>query len=170
MVPMLLLVAILVPLAVQAADEHEGEEQLYQPWAADGLIVESEHRPSPPPPTPPLAPGFLSRTLGSNMVLQRAPQQAVIWGAIKAGTVVTTSFGDEVFHTTADSTGVWRQKLPPTPATATPHTITIKATSGETATMENVLFGDVFLCGGQSNSELSPPHHQRFSSSAYNTY
>ena len=148
---MLRLVATLAPLAVQAA-EHEGEVQLYQPWPADGY-ESREHRPPRPPPTPPLAPGFLSRTLGSNMVLQRAPQQAVIWGAIKAGTAVTTSFGGEVFHTTADATGVWRQKLPPTPATATRHTITIKAASGETATMENVLFGDVYLCGGQSNSK-----------------
>lgn len=152
---MLLLFAALVPLAVRGA-EHDGEEQLYQPWPAGGC----QSRPPPTPPTPPLAPGFLSRTLGSNMVLQRAPQQAVIWGAIKAGTAVTTSFGDEVLHTTADATGVWRQKLPPTPATATPHTITVKAESGETATLENVLFGDVFLCGGQSNSEWLPPHHE----------
>jgi hypothetical protein len=60
----------------------------------------------------------------------------VIWDAIKACTAVTTSFGDEVLHATAYTTGVWRQKLPATPATATPHTITVKSESGETATLE----------------------------------
>ena len=47
------------------------------------------------------------------------------------------------FVTTATADGVWKQTLPPTPASSTQHLITFSATTGETATMENVLFGDV---------------------------
>jgi hypothetical protein len=139
MISALILATTFGPVTAGGKGEDDAQ-QLYQPWAADAAR---------PPPPPPLAPAFLSRTLGSNMVLQRAPQQAVIWGAVKAGTAVTTTFGGQSFHTISDSSGVWRQKLPATEATATPHIITAKAASGETATMSNVIFGDVYLCGGR---------------------
>jgi hypothetical protein len=45
----------------------------------------------PPPPPPPEKLSFLSATLGSHMVLQRAPQQAVVWGFTAPGAKVTTT-------------------------------------------------------------------------------
>jgi sialate O-acetylesterase len=93
------------------------------------------------------------------MVLQRAPQQATVWGFAAPGTVVTTTF-DKIQHmkATADSDGIWRQQLPATEASATPHSLTFLASTGETAEMQNVLFGDVYLCGGQSNMWFSMPN------------
>lgn len=101
---------------------------------------------------------FLSSTLGSNMVLQRAPQHAVVWGCVAPGTVVTTTL-DNTRHmsSTAGSDCVWRQQLPATEASASPHILSFRASTGETAEMRNVLFGDVYLCGGQSNMEFAMP-------------
>eukprot|EP00966_Prymnesium_polylepis_P119533 2762693-Prymnesium_polylepis.1 len=81
---------------------------------------------------------LLSSTLGSNMVLQRAPQQAVVWGFAAAGTTVKTTMDAKVtLTTTADAEGIWRQKLPATPASVVPHTFAFASSSGETAGIKN---------------------------------
>ena len=104
---------------------------------------------------------FLSRTLGSGMVLQRAPQRAVVWGHVAAGTTVSTTMtgggAHQLLTTVAGGDGIWRQALPAVPASPTPHKLAFKASTGETAAIENVLFGDVYLCGGQSNMQFSMP-------------
>ena len=99
---------------------------------------------------------FVSATLGSNMVLQR-DVEAMLWGYTQPGATVTTSLRKEgetqdlvLTTTAAGDDGLWRQPLPPNSATMTPTSMTIKSTSGEKKTLENVLFGDVYLCGGQS--------------------
>ena len=43
---------------------------------------------------------LLSSTLGSNMVLQRAPQQAVVWGFAAPGTAVKTTMDAKTTLTT----------------------------------------------------------------------
>jgi hypothetical protein len=45
------------------------------------------------PPAPPTK-AFLSKTLGNNMVLQRAPKQAVVWGFVAAGLLTRGGGGD----------------------------------------------------------------------------
>ena len=98
----------------------------------------------------------LSATLQDHMVLQRAPAAAVVWGFAAPGTTVTTTFGGHPpLTSTADATSVWRAKLPPTAASAAPQTITFAASTGERASLNDVLFGDVYLCGGQSNMQFS---------------
>jgi sialate O-acetylesterase len=52
--------------------------------------------------------------------------------------------------------GVWRQRLPPTAASRVPTTITFSGSDGGKAMLTGVLFGDVFLCGGQSNMQYTP--------------
>jgi sialate O-acetylesterase len=87
-------------------------------------------------------------------VLQRAPQKAVVWGVSKTpGTKVTTAFNGATLTATADATGTWRQVLPPMPASMTTYTISFTSSAGESAALKDVLFGDIFICGGQSNSE-----------------
>ena len=127
-------------------------------WEVIGGAGEGPRRPIGGLPSDPPWPTVLHRP----QVLQRAPQQAVLWGAAPSGTVVNTTFGEHALTTTADSAGVWRQKLPATPASSTPHTIRVAGahpagTFSAAAALSNGLFGDVFLCGGQSNMQFSMP-------------
>ena len=46
---------------------------------------------APAPPPPPTKNHFVSQTLGNNMVLQRAPAQAVLWGFAGIGGTVTVT-------------------------------------------------------------------------------
>ena len=98
----------------------------------------------------------LSNTLGHGMVLQRAPQQAVVWGFGDPGVKISTSFGSKELGATIDDTGLWRIALPPTPAATKGATLTFRGSEGTTLTLDDVLFGDVFLCGGQSNMQYTP--------------
>ena len=95
--------------------------------------------------------GFLSKTLGDHMVLQCAPQQAVVWGTTVAGATVFTAFNGRTLTTVADALGIWRQHLPPMTASAQAYTLTFVSSAGDAATLSDVLFGEVYICGGQSN-------------------
>jgi sialate O-acetylesterase len=91
----------------------------------------------------------LSNTLGDHMVLQRAPQKAVVWGFGNPGSTVKTTFNGISYQATVGSDTTWRQQLPAT-AAGGPYTITFTASTGESGSLNDVLFGDVFLCSGQS--------------------
>jgi sialate O-acetylesterase len=96
----------------------------------------------------------LSNTLGDHMVLQRAPQQAVVFGFATSGVTVSTTFNGTTYKTTADTSGTWRQSLPATPAGG-PYNLTFTSSDGGTASLSDVLFGDVYLAGGQSNMQFT---------------
>lgn len=97
----------------------------------------------------------LAESLGDNLVLQRAPHAAVVWGFGTPGERVSTHFQGEIFESAViGADGVWRQSLPPTPASTTPTHLFFRATGSlSNATLSNVLFGDVLLCAGQSNMQ-----------------
>ena len=93
---------------------------------------------------------LVSTVFGSHMVLQREPHQALVWGNTTAGARVTTLFNGLTLHAVADVNGTWRQRLPPMPASKRAFTLNVSTTaSSETKNLEDVLFGDVFLCTGQ---------------------
>eukprot|EP01116_Phalansterium_solitarium_P019525 TRINITY_DN5491_c0_g1_i1.p1 TRINITY_DN5491_c0_g1~~TRINITY_DN5491_c0_g1_i1.p1 ORF type:complete len:513 (-),score=201.49 TRINITY_DN5491_c0_g1_i1:164-1702(-) len=96
----------------------------------------------------------LSKTLGDHMVLQR-DTPATVWGFAASGTVVTTTFQGIAYKSVADSTGTWRQKLPPQPATANAQSITFASSDGGSGALNDVLFGDVHICSGQSNMQFT---------------
>ena len=91
----------------------------------------------------------LANVFGSNMVLQRdAP--APVWGWAAPGDSVQATFNAQKFSATADGAGLWQIVFPPTPAGG-PFTLGFTASSSGSATLTNVLVGDVLLCAGQSN-------------------
>jgi sialate O-acetylesterase len=82
----------------------------------------------------------------------RLPAQ--VWGFDTAGSTVRTTFGGTVWNATTGSDGIWRQALPSTPAGG-PYTISFTSSAGGSLTMSDVLFGDVIVCGGQSNMQFT---------------
>lgn len=94
---------------------------------------------------------LISNVLGSNMVLQRSPTSAVIWGwTSRASDSVVVTFNGKKYSTTSGSDSHWSVRLDPTPAGG-PYTISVDTGSGAATQLTNVLFGDVILCSGQSN-------------------
>ena len=49
--------------------------------------------------------------------------------------------------------GIWKMKLPPEGHPG-PYSITVKSSEGE-VTINDVMFGDVWLCSGQSNMQFT---------------
>ena len=88
----------------------------------------------------------------SNMVLQR-DKPASIWGWAEPGEEVTVSFAGEHVRAKAAADRSWQVTLKPVPANSTPQTMTVKARSAS-LTLENILVGDVWILGGQSNMEF----------------
>ncbi|MEK6478286.1 sialate O-acetylesterase [Catalinimonas sp. 4WD22] len=91
----------------------------------------------------------LPQFFSDNMVLQR-DMEVPIWGKADRRENITLTFMGKEYTTQADKDGKWRLNLPATPAGG-PHTITI--TGENIITLENILFGDVYLASGQSNME-----------------
>ncbi len=84
------------------------------------------------------------------MVLQRDKPYS-IWGKSDKGEKVSLSFNGHIHTATSDKSGNWLITLPSQPAGG-PYTITLSATN--IIVLDNVLFGDVWLCGGQSNMQF----------------
>lgn len=91
----------------------------------------------------------------SNMVLQRAPQSARVWGWANAGVTVTVSIAGQTHTATAGSDGSWLATLNPVGVSSTEYTLAVTDSQGGSVSLSNVLFGDVFLCSGQSNMQFT---------------
>lgn len=88
----------------------------------------------------------------SNMVVQR-DKPIVVWGWAAPGEQVTVTFGGEQASTKANEERRWEISLPGKPANRTPQEMTLTGAK-ETLKLENILVGDVWVLGGQSNMEF----------------
>lgn len=93
---------------------------------------------------------FVSPIFADNMVLQRSKLDT-IWGWSDPGDAVRVQIADSTATGTAGPDGRWQVKIQP-PAAGGPYTVTI--TGHQKVELHNVLVGDVWLCGGQSNMGL----------------
>ncbi len=89
-----------------------------------------------------------------NMVLQQKANVG-LWGTAKPATKLTVSpsWGKKKYTVETDKNGSWTLKIG-TPAFGGPYTITFD--DGEATTLNNVLIGEVWVCSGQSNMEMTP--------------
>ena len=100
-----------------------------------------------------------------HMVLQRAPQRAIVWGFGDPETLTTLTIHDKIYTTMSGSELVNAEN-------ETIWSVTLDAVSDEgpfdihvsqplangtlvTITVYNVLFGDVWICSGQSNMQMT---------------
>ncbi|MGF7141419.1 sialate O-acetylesterase [Roseimarinus sediminis] len=93
----------------------------------------------------------LPRLVSNNMVLQR-DVQSTLWGWADTGETLTLTFNNKSYETKAGNDGKWSIELPPQ-AAGGPFNMTF---SGDNEIeIKNILFGDVWICSGQSNMELN---------------
>lgn len=88
----------------------------------------------------------------SNMVLQR-DKPIGVWGWAEPGEKVAVTFGNQEQSATAAADRSWKVELPAMPASSDPCKMTIKG-KDKTIELENILVGDVWVLGGQSNMEF----------------
>ena len=94
---------------------------------------------------------LVSAIFADNMVLQRGKPDT-IWGWSRPGGPIRVQIADKGVSGVAGPDGRWQLKFTP-PATGGPYTM--KVTDGRrTVRFRNVMVGDVWICGGQSNMEL----------------
>ena len=89
----------------------------------------------------------LPHVLGSNMVLQR-DMATPVWGWAAPGEAVTVGIAGQEVKSVADAQGRWLARLAPV-AAGGPYEMTVRGRNEIKLT--NILFGDVWLCSGQSN-------------------
>lgn len=94
----------------------------------------------------------LPAIVSSNMVLQRNTTVEVWgWATPQENIVLSNSWQDEPMQVKADKNGKWQFSLTTTNSKE-PQTITIKG-DGSEVNLNNILFGEVWLCSGQSNMQ-----------------
>lgn len=91
----------------------------------------------------------LPRLISDGMILQR-DIPIKIWGWAYNGEKVTIRLNNQSFETTTGDNGKWQIIIPAHKAGG-PYNIDISATNQ--ISLKNILFGDVWLCSGQSNME-----------------
>jgi len=92
----------------------------------------------------------LPRLISDGMILQR-DTKVNIWGWASANENIELDFKGKKYKTTTSEEGKWSIQLPSQKAGG-PFEMTLKGTN--TIVLKNILFGDVWLCSGQSNMEL----------------
>src|SRR5688500_13783816 len=98
-----------------------------------------------------------------------APQLAPVWsdhvvvqrdapirveGSTAAGERVSGTLGGQSAAAQADSQGRFTLEFPARPASSAPLALTVTGADGSSATVSDILIGDVWLCSGQSNMEF----------------
>lgn len=87
---------------------------------------------------------------GSHMVLQSG-KTVPVWGTDTPGRKVVVTIGDQTAGCIADQDGRWRAEIAAAKPGG-PFTMTVAGSS--TLTFEDVMFGEVWLCSGQSNMHI----------------
>lgn len=90
----------------------------------------------------------LPQLFQSDMVVQRG-QPFPVWGQADAGERVVVTFKKKIYETVADSEGRWRVELPAQKAGG-PYRMTVND-----IVIDSILVGDVWLCSGQSNIDVT---------------
>jgi sialate O-acetylesterase len=91
----------------------------------------------------------LPRLVSNGMILQ-CEVPVKIWGWASVGEKVTLHFNNESFSTLTNDNGKWQIPLPAQKAGGP---FTMEITASNRIWLKDILFGDVWLCSGQSNME-----------------
>ena len=84
-----------------------------------------------------------------NMVIQR-DKPIKIWGEVLPNKSVDITFDGQIYKTQSDINGNFTTLLPPKIASSSSYVLTVSS-NNESFSYKNIVMGDVYLCGGQSN-------------------
>ncbi len=104
------------------------------------------------PPTPAAIPPGLSlaRIFNHHMVLQRG-RPIKVWGWADEGQQITVTFAGQTKSATAGADRSWTVQLDPLEASFEGRDLTVTSSGGVSLKLKDVLVGEVWPCGGQSN-------------------
>ena len=111
--------------------QEEGKDWIKIPAISDGLCV--------------------NNLFQSNMVLQR-DKPVKVWGWAAPGEELVVTFAGQSHTAKVDKDRHWKVTLTAMEANTRPQVLTVKG-KNKTLTFENILVGDIWLLGGQSNME-----------------
>ncbi|MEO6995216.1 MAG: sialate O-acetylesterase, partial [Lacunisphaera sp.] len=95
----------------------------------------------------------LASPFGEHMVLQQG-RRIPVWGTADAGEKVSVEFASHTKTTMAGRDGKWRVDLDPLPVSAVGRIFTVTGSATRSPIkIGDVLVGEVWICGGQSNME-----------------
>ncbi len=93
----------------------------------------------------------LPKIFGDNMILQRN-KPITVWGWADAGEKVTIQFKHQLQKTKAGKDGKWKITLNAEPAGGP---FQLSATGKNKIVLKNILIGELWICSGQSNMEMT---------------
>lgn len=102
--------------------------------------------------SPAAAQALLNPMFQDHAVLQRG-RPIPVYGAAPAGSRITVAVNGHTAHATAGADGTWRAQLPAMTGGG-PYTLSAAIAGGTSEQVHDVMIGDVFLCGGQSNMQF----------------
>jgi sialate O-acetylesterase len=88
----------------------------------------------------------------SNMVLQR-DKPIRLWGWADPGETISVTFAEKTVTTTTAENRSWKVEFPALPVSCEPRTLVVQGKSSKIE-LTNILLGDIWLLGGQSNMEF----------------
>ena len=99
---------------------------------------------------------YVANILQNNMVIQR-DKPFNVWGRATPNFTVSVkaSWNPNLFTAVSDASGNWIAAIPAAPANTNPQTLTASANGQMPVVLSNLLIGDVWLCSGQSNMEMT---------------
>ena len=96
----------------------------------------------------------LPAVIGDHMVVQQ-DKPVTIWGWAGKAEPVTVLFNGQEKKAVAAADGTWRVVFDPLKAGDAPLAMTVRGAKGPEIVVKDILVGEVWLCSGQSNMEMS---------------
>ncbi|MGI6495136.1 MAG: sialate O-acetylesterase [Kiritimatiellia bacterium] len=78
-----------------------------------------------------------------------------VWGTAGPGAKIAVSLDGATLETLADADGTWRVTFPPQTRPGLGHSLSLATNGAAAITLRDIAIGDIWLCGGQSNMEMS---------------
>ncbi|WP_054743234.1 sialate O-acetylesterase [Cellulosilyticum ruminicola] len=94
----------------------------------------------------------LPRIISDGMIIQRN-EEIKIWGHESAGVFIDVYFAGCTYTAVGDKEGNWKVVMPAMEAGG-PYELIITVGNKKRMVIQDILIGDLWLCGGQSNMEL----------------